>query len=157
MSEWGGSRSAWASEQALKSKTWLHVALWWGVRALPEEEDVTPLLSMSGLRQHFHRIECDTDEVINAYFAQVPRTAAAAAAARPPPPPRCNDSSYTCLALMAWCLCAVVVWQEPVLTSIDFIIPLNCMLYSTRKLSTQLLRFSQAVKELVDRERGESA
>jgi hypothetical protein len=44
--------------------------------------------------------------------------------------------------------------QDPVLTAIDFIVPLNGMIYSTRKLSTELLVFSQAVKELVDRERG---
>jgi hypothetical protein len=36
-------------------------------------EDVPPLLSLSGLRQEFHRIETDTDAFIEEFFSQVRR------------------------------------------------------------------------------------
>jgi len=38
--------------------------------------------------------------------------------------------------------------KDPVLTSLDFIVPLNGMIYSTRKMSPECVAFVQAVREL---------
>lgn len=42
--------------------------------------------------------------------------------------------------------------RDPVLTSLNFIVPLNGMIYSTRKMSTECVKFVQAVRELMLRE-----
>jgi hypothetical protein len=38
-----------------------------------QQEDVPPLLSLSGLRQEFHRIETGTDAFIEEFFSKVRR------------------------------------------------------------------------------------
>ena len=43
--------------------------------------------------------------------------------------------------------------QDPVLTSLSFIVPLNGMLYSVRKMGPECVSFVTAVRELVARER----
>jgi hypothetical protein len=43
--------------------------------------------------------------------------------------------------------------KDPVLTSLSFIVPLNGMIYSTRKMSAECVRFVQAVRELMGREK----
>jgi hypothetical protein len=42
--------------------------------------------------------------------------------------------------------------HEPVFTKAEFILPLNAMLYASRKVGPLLIKFSQAVRELVERE-----
>jgi len=43
--------------------------------------------------------------------------------------------------------------RDPVLTSLNFIVPLNGMIYSTRKMSAECVKFVQAVRELMLREK----
>ncbi len=43
--------------------------------------------------------------------------------------------------------------KDPVLTSLNFIVPLNGMIYSTRKMSAECVKFVQAVRELMLREK----
>ena len=50
--------------------------------------------------------------------------------------------------------CRLFPFQDPVLTNINFIVPLNGMIYSTRLMSNEILKFATSVRDLVNREKG---